>query len=282
MKLLSILSFFWASIAISSEHPHWIMEPPIGFTNDYFVGVGRSMVSESEARNTALADALHRIVQSGTITLQATQSIKTKSSEKFKDGQSVSLDVIDDVVNDIRIVGESKIVKGLREEEYFTEEQNGMYIVWSLVKIPKNNPKPYVPTSKFAPVWRSAILPSWGQFYKGEPTKGYLIAGSTVVLVSSGLILSNLKITSESDAKNSRTQVLRDYYNNQSNTYNNISIACFIAATAVYVYNIVDAVVTDGQKLYVEQPKNSHEDEITLVQKEMSNHNYLFSIRFNF
>jgi hypothetical protein len=281
MKSILVISLILVQFVLATERPHWIVETPIGYKNDYFVGVGRSSASESEARNVALGDALLRVVQSGTISLQSNQSIQSQAFERFKDGQSVSMDVIDNVIKDIRVVGESKIVKGLREEEYYTEEKNGMYNVWSLVKIPKIDPKPYDVPSKFSPVWRSLILPSWGQFFKGEPTKGYLIAGSTVAFVSTGFVFANLKITAAGDAINSRTQPLRDYYNNQSNTYNNISIACFIAATAVYVYNVVDAVVADGEKLYVEQSKNNHEDDLTFIPKGLPDHNYLFTIRIN-
>lgn len=38
----------------------------------------------------------------------------------------------------------------------------------------------------YPPLWRSAIFPGWGQFYKGENTKAYIFAGSTIVLL--GLI----------------------------------------------------------------------------------------------
>jgi hypothetical protein len=231
------------------------METPPGYINDYFVGIGRSSASESDARNLALADALQRIVQSGTITLQGSQEIKTQSIEKFKDGQTVSFDAIDNVVNDIRVVGESKTIKGLREEEYYSEALNGVITVWSLVKIPKKYASPYSEPSKISPIWRSVVLPSWGQFYKGHNNKGYVIAISEAVLLPAGFILNNLKITNESDARNSRTQVLRDYYNEQANTYSNLSLGCFIAASAIYVYNVVDAVGTEGEKVYVDYPE---------------------------
>ncbi len=38
----------------------------------------------------------------------------------------------------------------------------------------------------YPPLWRSAIFPGWGQFYKGENKKAYIFAGSTIFLL--GLI----------------------------------------------------------------------------------------------
>jgi len=64
-----------------------------------------------------------------------------------------------------------------------------------------------------------------------------------------------LKITNEADARNARTQVLRDYYNDQSNTFSNLSLACFITASAVYLYNVVDAVASGAEKEYVVLPE---------------------------
>ena len=250
-----LIYIFWiidlTAMLYAQPRPIWISKTPSGYINDYYVGVGRSNISESDARNVALSNALQKIVQNGTIKLKGSQEIKTQSTEKFKNGESVSLESVDNIVNEIRVEGESETIKGLREEEYYTEDSDGKYTVWSLVKIPKMKPRKDLPPTKFAPVWRSAIMPSWGQFYKGESAKGYFIAGGTAVFLTSGFVLSNLKITAESDAKYSRTQVLRDYYNENANTYSNLSLACFIVTTAIYVYNVVDAVAAEGEKIIV-------------------------------
>ena len=262
----------------AQPRPIWISKTPSGYINDYYVGVGRSNISESDARNVALSNALQKIVQNGTIKLKGSQEIKTQSTEKFKNGESVSLESVDNIVNEIRVEGESETIKGLREEEYYTEDSDGKYTVWSLVKIPKMKPRKDLPPTKFAPVWRSAIMPSWGQFYKGESAKGYFIAGGTAVFLTSGFVLSNLKITAESDAKYSRTQVLRDYYNENANTYSNLSLACFIVTTAIYVYNVVDAVAAEGEKIYVFDPRdNKHE--LDLTRKDLPKVQNIVSIK---
>jgi hypothetical protein len=265
MKLLLLLLISY-SIAFS-ERPHWIGEPPPGYSHDFYIGIGRSTVSESEARNVALVDGLQRIVQSGTITLQASQALNSQTVEKFSDGRSTSLEVIDRVVNDIRIVGESRIVKGLREEEYYTEEHEGIFTVWSLIKIPKKHPVEYSDPTKFSPVWRSVILPSWGQFYKGQPTKGFTIAISIAALVPAGIIFDNLQNTSRIDAKNARTQPWSDFYTKQSNDYKNAELACFAVAGALYIYNVVDAIASSGEKVYVEQDQRALTPYLTYSDK---------------
>jgi hypothetical protein len=70
-------------------------------------------------------------------------------------------------------------------EQYIEQEQN-LYRIWTLVSFPKPFEEQTSPPTKFSLVWRSAILPSWGQFYKGESAKGYFIAGGTAVFLTSG------------------------------------------------------------------------------------------------
>jgi hypothetical protein len=257
MKIITTIIFF-VFVSVTSSQPKWITETPPGYLNDYFIASGISNKSESEARHIAFANALQKIIQSGTITIQSTQNISSEALEKFKNGQSMSLDVVNKIADEIRISGEAQTIKGLKEEEVFTQYENGLYTVWLLAKIPKRYPKPYSEPSQLSPVLRSIIAPGWGQFYKGQNTKGYIISISEVLLIPAGFILQSLKNTSDVDAQNSRTQALRDYYVDQSNTYYNISISCFIAAGAMYIFNILDATISQGQKVYVEVLPNSH------------------------
>jgi hypothetical protein len=213
--LFSISSpLIFSQQSIQKEFPPWISSPPKGYINFYFVGFSESSILE-EAK------------------LRAEENGKAKIRAQ-KSGN---------------VVVEQRIV-----EQYVEETQSGknpLYRVWVLINCPKPSDHQTSPPTKFDPVWRSAIVPGWGQYYKGETTKGIFIIGGEALLIPAGIILGNLKNNSEADALNSRTQSLRDYYNDQANTYNNISLACFIAAAAVYVYSIVDAVTTEGEKVYV-------------------------------
>ncbi|MBM4166981.1 MAG: hypothetical protein FJ218_08725 [Ignavibacteria bacterium] len=128
------------------------------------------------------------------------------------------------------------------------ERNTTQHTFWSLVKLPKKNNIESPPT-KFSPVWRSMLIPGWGQYYKRETTKGYLFLGAEVLLVPSGIIFNNLGVDAETNKFSSQTKTLRDYYDDQSKLYYNVSLGCFIAAGAVYVYNIVDAISSDW-KIY--------------------------------
>ena len=48
----------------SDSKPNWLSNPPVGYMNDYFIGIGQSESSYTKAKNLALDDALKRIVES--------------------------------------------------------------------------------------------------------------------------------------------------------------------------------------------------------------------------
>jgi len=88
-------------------------------------------------------------------------------------------------------------------------------------------------------MWRSALLPSWGQFYQGKSTKGWIIAalqGASII----GIILSYQKYQSYLDEWNStsfRTKELHDKISSMANTVDLLKIA----AVSIWALNIVDA-----------------------------------------
>lgn len=254
-KQFMVLMLFWILIISTlwaEEKPNWVFYPPNGYINDFFVGSGNSRFSETEARTNALGNAILKITQNGNIQIYGEQNISSETTEKMKDGNSISFDNVSKIVSEIKITGESTTISGLKEEEYFTEYADGLYTVWCMVKIPKRVPRNDMPPTKFDALWRSTIAPSWGQFYKGEPTKGYCIAFSIAALIPGGIIFDNLKTTAQSDANSSRTQALRDYYVDQANNYKDLKVACYALAGATYVYSIVDAIASSGEKVYVE------------------------------
>lgn len=272
-----VMPFLCLFLTICYSQPKWIYDTPSGYSNDYYVASGSSNKSESDARQIAFTNVIQKVIQNGNITINASQTIANNFLEKFRNGESLSLDVISQIQNEMKISGESQTIRGLKEEESYTQYESGLYIVWLLVKTPKRYPLPYTEPSKFWLVIRS-LGPSVEQFHKGETTKGFLIAGGTATFVVSGIVFSNLKVTAESDARNSRTQVLRDYYNDNANTYNNISLACFVATAALYIYNIVDALATDGKKVYVLETQ-SKKNEIYLSQNLFPKPQPLFSLK---
>lgn len=255
-----------------SERLPWIEETPKGYLNDYFVGIGTSDSSEATAHEQALFNALLRIQQSREIVVTASQRDSIYQTQSLRDGKQ-SVELVRKTAREIAVDGRSTTINGLIEEERYHELEGTSHTVWSLVKIPKKN-SIESPPNKFSPIWRSALVPGWGQFYKGQKTKGWLIISSEAVLIPSGFIFQNLMLTAHNDAQNARTQALRDYYNDQASLYQNISLGVLIAAGAIYVFNVIDALTSEGAKIYVEIPRMNDQDynirSLQLVQVSIS------------
>lgn len=93
---------------------------------------------------------------------------------------------------------------------------------------------------------RSLIVPGWGQLYKGNKTKGACILGGEVVLIGGIIAAENLRA---SYVKKMREQPKHlDAYNTKADNWENIRNVCIGGAAALYVYNLIDAMVANGRK----------------------------------
>lgn len=105
-------------------------------------------------------------------------------------------------------------------------------------------------------LWRSAIVPGWGQFYKGANLKGGLILGGCAVLAAGIVFTENQrsdyvrKIAQTHSAELKRTYATkRDHFATGRNI-------CIGAIAALYVYNLIDAVAAPGAQRIVVHPRN--------------------------
>lgn len=93
---------------------------------------------------------------------------------------------------------------------------------------------------------RSLIVPGWGQLYKGNTTKGACILGGEVALVTGILVAENLR---SSYVKKMREQPRHlETYNTKADNWENVRNVCIGGAAALYVYNLIDALVANGRK----------------------------------
>lgn len=103
-------------------------------------------------------------------------------------------------------------------------------------------------------LWRSMIVPGWGQFYKGSKAKGAMFLGGTAALAG-GMVYCQSRITNSRNlaAQTYNPEHLRIYSRRISN-FSTARNVCIGAAAALYVWNLVDAVVAPGARRVVVQP----------------------------
>ena len=104
-------------------------------------------------------------------------------------------------------------------------------------------------------LWRSAIVPGWGQFYKKQNLKGGLILGGSV-LFAGGIIYTECgrKDYQHMMSQTHNVDQIRFYQRRHNNLTTTRNI-CIGALGALYVYNIVDAIVSPGPR-YVKVKSN--------------------------
>ena len=103
-------------------------------------------------------------------------------------------------------------------------------------------------------LWRSMIVPGWGQFYKGSKAKGAMFLGGTAALTG-GVVYCQSRITNSRNlaAQTYNPEHLRIYSRRISN-FSTVRNVCIGAAAAFYVWNLVDAVVAPGARRVVMKP----------------------------
>lgn len=97
-------------------------------------------------------------------------------------------------------------------------------------------------------VWRSALVPGYGQIYKGKTLKGISIIGGEVLLIGGIIFSENRRADYKRRSKETlNISKIKNYLDNADNyaLYRNI---CIGSAAALYIYNIIDAGVFDGRK----------------------------------
>ena len=225
--------------------PVWTLKPPRGTCFEYFAGLGESCASEVEAKQRAVSDALHQMASSEKVQVQ---------SEMLDVVEEVNSEIHQTVVSEILVKGESSQLQGVKVVELYPEFKRGCYMYWALVRVPLKGvdwrrcpePKGY----GLGPVWRSTLVPGWGQFYKRHKTKGWLFLASGVVLVPTALYAAWKGDDEHQKASNARRTATRDYHNDRADQFYSVSMAAGLVAGALYVYNIFDAGLTAGARRY--------------------------------
>ena len=103
-------------------------------------------------------------------------------------------------------------------------------------------------------LWRSMIVPGWGQFYKGSKAKGAMFLGGTAALAG-GMVYCQSRIINSRNlaAQTYNPEHLRIYSRRISN-FSTARNVCIGATAALYIWNLVDAVVAPGARRVVIRP----------------------------
>lgn len=222
---------------------------PQSYALDFVIGSGSSSFSEPDAEKFAYRNAIQQITYNKEVLSEPLLDKIEYYSKQTDESNVRKNERILELEDGMQITGASTVIKDIKIWEKCSKYENGVYSVWILVSTPKENP--ISPPSSFSPVWRSFLLPGWGQLYKEETFKGISFMTLCLGGVAGGLVFDVLSKNAANNASSSRTQPRRDFFNDEADNYSTFSTISFITAGVFYVWSLFDAIMVKQDILYM-------------------------------
>jgi hypothetical protein len=140
------------------------------------------------------------------------------------------------VENKTIIVHESKGIKYKVTNVEFTDKYKNIFRAYLKITFQKFTPS--------EGLWRSAIVPGWGQYYKGSKLKGTIGLAGTSSLMVAGFLSANHSNDMNEKSKSSYSNFNRSYYHDEATKYHQLSTVFYGVAAGLYALNLFDAVAS--------------------------------------
>jgi hypothetical protein len=213
----------------------------------------------SDARNDAFNGLLADLGNKAGVTVNSQTLAEIKSSLNYQAGSESYNETISNVTTH-KIDREGFKASFTKVSEYY-EYARGRYLLWELYEVSSgaafNAVIPeYTTHYGGSALWRSMILPGWGQFHKKKVAKGVIILTTEVAAIS-GLAYCEIR-RSDNWRKSSETTnvTIAKEYRNRADSWElrrNIFIG---AAAGIYLWNVLDAALAKGKLKYAWIPDN--------------------------
>ena len=250
-KGIALLVFIIMAISFvygenGGRKPRWLSEVPVASnaTFEYKV-ITVYAQTISEAKGLVPREITHYI--------ETTQKVQITSVSKIS-SESQNGDVSEQTSFNMMAIVEGdpvNVVVKIIDEYHEAMDKQGIFYFLCAVgnpKAPSVNFDRVQITDKYGVkgLWRSAILPGWGQMYKGSTGKGIAILGAEVVAV--GGIVAFESMRSSYVAKIHTQPQFAQHYASKASNCKNIRNGFIAGAAAVYVFNLIDAIAASGAR----------------------------------
>lgn len=236
-------SAIYAQSSKSSLMPKWLSEVPISnspsFTYNVFTIEASTIASARRQLAGEASFYAERAYNVSGVSVELTNVKQTYNNQGLTNNTDISL-------RDSTIIESEKVSISLK---ILAEYQKGNK-VYFLCTVTAPGAKNVIfddvqITNKYgADALVRSLVPSWGQFYKGSKVKGGIIIGAEVLGV--GAI-----VTSYSMKGSYEKLILEDPrhatdYSMMADTWTNVAYGSIAFTAAVYIYNLIDALVAPG------------------------------------
>ena len=255
--LYSLLGVFLIVIPCKANNPpraKWIGNPPTGNHTMYFVVVHTDASSSLDgARAFSLKELTSNVERTDKVSIN--EIFSDNSKQRYDSNGDVDYTGTDEYSLELKVEGKADPIRSRRVDEYWRTVNRGRkqvieyYALYAVERTGVTADFSSIAVSNsygMQSMWRSFLIPGWGQLYKGTYAKGGIMMSGTFAAVS-GIIYTEsrrgdfVKFMGQTHDAN----IIRSYQTkvNQLAMIRNI---CIGGAAAFYIWNVVDALVAPG------------------------------------
>ena len=268
--LFSVLSIFvtWAApaqVVSKSEkmRPRWVNNTPIATNSNLsFVVARETSNSPNYSRKMSLESLASNLPRAWNV---SSQTILEDESAINRDLSGISS------ANQKQVMKMTVYAEGLPVElkcqmvdEYWEQVNSYGRTVYEcyqlfLAAAPNTNPpfdKCLVTTSYASDpaTWGLSLIPGAAQMHKGAYAKGGVIMGSSVALAGGLIALESMRANHLAKIDQTHSADVKKAYNDRASACATGRNICIGALAALYIYNIVDAIVAPGARRIIVTP----------------------------
>ncbi len=246
----------FAQRSSTSIPPRWMHKLPKATNNTFrYEQASAEAKSPELARQTCLSHLLSNSGMSRGVVVVSESNLNKQFKQYWVNGHLTEKEDIT-VNTNTNLKGSKQMIYVNKVAEYW-KVRHGQYTLTTLYAKSELGRAPLFDNVELTDKYgargfiRSLIVPGWGQLYKGSTVKGSLILGGTAVLA--GGIIFTESMRSDYANKITRTHdaaAIKSYTSKCDNwrAARNITIG---AAGALYIYNLIDAIVAPGAQRVV-------------------------------
>lgn len=241
----------------SAQKPKWVNNTPQELNPTYrFVEV----ISVATTIEAARMNALHKLALDEKIASAAKLNVSsgntTTVEDVYTDNGVIGKQTDKSYIN-LTVDGEEYTLQATAVDEYVAGKKDGMIYLHVLYMVAVCE-KPffdnaYITTSYGVKPMFMSIIPGWGQIYKGSVGKGIAIIATEAVAIGGIIYTENMRATYASKMR-SQPRFAKQYKSKADN-FEIARNCCIGAAAAMYVYNLIDAIVAPGARRVVVKPR---------------------------
>jgi hypothetical protein len=273
-------ALFAQSNASHSDRLPWVdgVFPAKKGAFDYRVARGEG-ATLSDARNDAFNRLLADLGNEAGITVNSQTLAEIKSSLNYNSGAENYQESVSNVTTH-KIDREGFKASFTKVSEYY-EYVHGRYLLWELYEVSSGAAftaiiPEYTTHYGGKALWRSMVIPGWGQFHKRKTGKGVIFLTTEAVAIS-GLAFCEIRRSDNLRKSTETTNVnITKEYRNRADSWELRRNVFVGAAAGIYLWNVLDAALAEGKLKYAWIPEN-----MNLFARE-NNGSYYCGVIFDF